>query len=609
MINDNCINMCLVGCVSAGKSTILNAFFGKDLTQCKIKRTTMMPNKFIETDDISKINNTDHINQTICDMNNLIYTEIHNNKKLNLEDHGNELVFHVNNMDMNDVNNHKICIYDIPGLNDAKTKNTYYEYLKNNFYKFNIILFVVDIYSGLNTSDEMDILNFLVSNIASYNEKYNKNINLLTIVNKADDMQLSCDKLELLGELSEMFDQVYNTIKDKFREYHQESCILGCIPICGLDAHLYRSIKKNRNIDKLSDENILRIGTNEEGSKFRKLTKIEQKNKVKNKIMDDSFVNDMINLSGFSQIEKCLTSFIGFRGSDIIIENILWEYKNLDLMDNLNIIDNLEMRFLILTNLKKYDKELFNLESKKLMTCFNFIVLNCVNKKNDPWEIKMFWDREIKQKINSKNKLKQLMDEFINLDIYPDYIKDIIFNVIGLIFNNESIDVNTIINCFTLLKNIDCYKFENIDKLIYILMKDNKYNKINFLHLTESQRNLVEVFETIKSSNNFLKFLRFTIFNIYHCAISETLMVKLMLFTKAQEIPIKLFIEHFVKEKNLIDTKKNLLVYTDGLTIQKNNIELELYYLHKCVELNDDNNFIDLKLTEKYLMKINESYD
>ena len=35
------INIAIVGCVSAGKSTIMNAMFCQDFSQCKIKRTTM----------------------------------------------------------------------------------------------------------------------------------------------------------------------------------------------------------------------------------------------------------------------------------------------------------------------------------------------------------------------------------------------------------------------------------------------------------------------------------------------------------------------------------------------------------------------------------------
>ena len=41
---------CIVGGVSTGKSTFLNGAFCEKLTQCKIKRTTMVPTCYIEND-------------------------------------------------------------------------------------------------------------------------------------------------------------------------------------------------------------------------------------------------------------------------------------------------------------------------------------------------------------------------------------------------------------------------------------------------------------------------------------------------------------------------------------------------------------------------------
>ena len=49
-------------------------------------------------------------------------------------------------------------VYDLPGMNDSQTKNVYFKYCEENFHEFNIVLFVVDVTSALNTSDEMDIL-------------------------------------------------------------------------------------------------------------------------------------------------------------------------------------------------------------------------------------------------------------------------------------------------------------------------------------------------------------------------------------------------------------------------------------------------------------------
>lgn len=352
------INICLVGCVSAGKSTILNAFFSNNYAQCKIKRTTMMPNKFIESDDAEIISSQEDILSTITTTNKQIYEE---HQQINSNS---DMTFYVEHMDMNIGSNIKICLWDIPGLNDAKTKKVYYDYLKKNFEKFNIILFVVDIYSGLNTSDEMEILHFLTENIVKHKSISGNHIKLLAVINKADDMQLvemtemtqSKFKLEVLGELGEMFQQSVDTIRTEFSEKDIESNLLDIIPICGLDANLYRMIKKYQNIDKLTEENILRIGVNEEGSKFRRYAKSEQKQRVQKKICDKNFVNDMIKFSGFEQIESALETYIKTNGTMMIVENLIWEYQKIPTMTKINMIGNIKTKLSVLNNVRLHSE-------------------------------------------------------------------------------------------------------------------------------------------------------------------------------------------------------------------------------------------------------------
>jgi GTPase SAR1 family protein len=581
------INICLVGCVSAGKSTILNSFFCQNYAECKIKRTTMMPNKFIETDDIGKIDDFKKIGEKITEINKNIYNHTQQGKSLNLEDYGGELTFNVGNMDMNVGKNIKICIYDIPGLNDAKTKDIYYEYLKNNFHKFNIILFVVDIQSGLNTSDEMDILKFLSKNIKKHKEEFNKNINMLTIVNKADEMQLSEDKLEVLGELGEMFIQVLNTIQQTFSELQIKENMLDCIPVCGLDAYLYRMIKKFRDISLLSDENILRIGINEEGSKFRKYSKMEQKKKVELKIRDNDFVNDMIKLSGFSKIEEYLNIFISNKGSSMVIENMLWKYEKIPEMTINNIIENITLRINILELINNHDKEIYETEMKNFVKKFNTLIFIKIKNINNPTDIKFYYDMSVIEEINLNKKIKLHMSKFFSLTIYPNYIVERITN---LIINKYS-EKNVCISNFSLINLLDAIDNLNIDviELIINTLIDNQ-SGLNTFEFDISFSEIIEIFEKLKSSKNFLPFIRFYLMNFYYKTEFNNLTKKLLLFTKYGEILLCQFIQDLRIEKKLIDTNKNRNIYCFNKT-KNNEFEMEFYYISKSRELGDYENF------------------
>lgn len=102
-------------------------------------------------------------------------------------------------------------------------------------------------------------------------------------------------------------------------------------------------------------------------------------------------------------------------------------------------------------------------------------------------------------------------------------------------------------------------------------------------------------FELLKESKKFLEFLRFFFIDLYTYQIQtspEKLISKLLVLTKYQEIPLKLFIEHLLTEKKIINTNKHNKIYCQGINIiSKENI-IELYYIAKCREYGDDDNFI-----------------
>ena len=598
--NSNNINICLVGCVSAGKSTILNAFFGRDYAQCKIKRTTMMPNVFVETKCSSQKDPFEKINLTIADVNAQIYAQTdRGTRALKLEDYGCELKFYVESMEMNVGNNIQICIYDIPGLNDARTKEVYYDYLKKNFYKFNIILFVIDIQSGLNTSDEMDILKFLSSNIAKHKLESNKNIKLLGIINKADDMQLNENKLEVLGELGEMFDQSVNTIAQEFTSNNIGDKLLGCIPVCGLDSHLYRMIRKYKDINKLSDENILRIGVNEEGSKFRRLSKEEQRKKIQSKINDPRFVDDMIMLTGFAQIEQALNKYIGTNGSSMVMENLLYEYNKLDEMKASNMFYNIKKRVEILSGIIPYSNVKYEEEMKKVVKQINTIIYRSINLISNPMEIKKFYDSNIINPINSDKTLKTKISQFFNLTDYPSYFIDRILELVISEFSEHVVNISKL-SYIELFENIGNLKAEVLDVVVDSLLSNPRATN-TFVFDTQGPtffQTIIRQIDKVKVSTKFIDFLRFLMANIYtNLSKPEELVTKLLIFNRYEEIPMKQFINDLRIEKKLIDTNKQITMYSRGLgnNFAKENL-LELYYIVKCRELGDNdrnnNNFL-----------------
>jgi hypothetical protein len=373
---------CVVGGVSTGKSTFLNGAFCQKLTQCKIKRTTMVPTCYIENNEA--LDTTEYIYKTIESKNNSIIEKTENSSSiLNPEDYA-ELIFNVGKLDINFIGESGyIAMYDIPGLNDARTKAYYYQYLDENFYKFNVIIMFVDIHSGLNTSDEMDMLNFIVTN-TEYQKKKGRDIFTLIVVNKADDMTLEGENLSIRGELNEMFQQVEQTVTSSFKNKGIEKHLIGITPFCAMDAYLYRMIKKYPDYE-LSDEERIKIGINEMGKKFNKYGKARQIEEVKEILKKESFISDMISLSGFKQIETIINKFLKKNRKGFEMENVLYIIRSMRPISeaftdkqlfSTRICEAIQEYITVYDKLKTIDEEQYHIYMKILMNS----VLDEMNK-------------------------------------------------------------------------------------------------------------------------------------------------------------------------------------------------------------------------------------
>ena len=115
------INFGLTGSVSVGKSTVLNALLWEYLGETKLKRTTYVPFKFVNVNDIK--HNTETIKNKIIEINNNDNDEI-KSKEFEM------------NFKWNKDSLYNCTIIDFPGLNDPheidnKMETVLFSYLEN----------------------------------------------------------------------------------------------------------------------------------------------------------------------------------------------------------------------------------------------------------------------------------------------------------------------------------------------------------------------------------------------------------------------------------------------------------------------------------------------
>jgi GTP-binding protein EngB required for normal cell division len=566
------LNVCLVGCVSSGKSTILNTMFCEDLAQTKIKRTTMTPCIFIETEENST--SFDNINKKIAETNNKLIKQSESSSKPPKESDYDPLLFSVDKINIDCCSKSKLLtIFDIPGLNDARTKNFYYNYLRKTFSIFNIVIFIVDINSGINTSDEVDILNFISEQTAIH--KINKKIHTLVVVNKADDMQeVRGDELEIIGELKEMFDQVDQTVREQYKQNNIEGQLIDIIPICALDAYLYRMIQTKGSDFKLKPEVVLKIGINEQGKKFSKLPVEQQNSEVKKIISDEEFINDMIKLSGYSKFVSKLNNFLTDEtSSKLVIDNLMQRYNKLTPLDNIiinnhDLIEHIYYYDDLLTKIKPNDESLYKQKVNELISEINTGIKYKIKQLTDINEILTYYD-EIKETLN-----QTFLKFYYDKPEYPEYVKSYVINLIQKNFQNKN-HIFDITTQLSKLIDIKC-SYESISQCIKTVI-DNVYGLETISFYDYNPDILIKFLNKLKQLElaYFLPFIRFLILNLHKGEIDTQ---RYFLYKSYNELYISTF-----------------LGYT------QNSISDYVYGLNKDIEYNDPK-YLKYKLDIYYLI-------
>jgi len=585
------INLCFVGGVSTGKSTVLNGVFCEELTQCKIKRTTMWPTVYVENEHIQDIS-TEEILKIISEKNREIIEKTESGQKIDKDDYK-ELAFNVGKLDINILENSYVNVYDIPGLNDARTKDIYYNYLETNFHKFNLVVFMVDIHSGLNTSDEMDMLNFIINNTKDQFKRNQRHIYTLVIVNKADDMQTEedSDKLEITGELKEMFEQVENTVQKEFTNKGLKDNIIGIIPLCAKDAYLYRMVKKHGKNFKLSAEQILKIGVNENGKKFSTLKPATQEARVNDILKDVSFVNTMIKLSGFSRLESILHKFLkdNDKGSKLRIDNLMYELKKLPkLYDftfgqkwfNMKSLAKLVEQYnKIYENVKLIDKTEYDI----IMSSFVSEIINIVKEKVYSWNGRIDELIDNYDKFNNEIRIPYLYNDkdYYNTTTYPSYLTDKVIKLIQEEVLDGVVSISDIIHNLEILEKITHFNKETIELFIETIMKNiRSENTILF-----SEKDTITDFTRIldkcsQEGSDLSEFLRFMVINQLNYLDRDSdcdIYVKGLLYEKYGELPIRSYISHKFKVMPSIQQIIRGIKPEDFIN---SSYELDLYYLN-----------------------------
>jgi predicted GTPase len=327
------INIAILGPVSAGKSTFMNSLFVNQFSDMKIKRTTMTPQVYCETDNLNlSANDIKQIKEKNKKINNELIHKTENNEEIKYEEISQTIeynvprVYNLHNLP----DNIFLRVYDIPGLNDAKTQDLYFQYLDNHFHEWDIIIMVVDINSAMNTEGEVRILREIVNKCKRNLDKYKIINKLFILANKVDDLEhdLKWGLRIADEEYVEMYEQIKKQVKDVVEKiYSQLEYIV--MPISAEDAFIYRMYGVNPNVE-LEDKHINKFGHNEFGkSKWNRFSMEEKMVKIKD-IMSCLDINNNLQLTGFNYFKQKLSDALSLSNQyTFIINHIMYNCEKL----------------------------------------------------------------------------------------------------------------------------------------------------------------------------------------------------------------------------------------------------------------------------------------
>ncbi len=321
------IHIAILGPVSAGKSTFLNALFSNTFSDMKRKKTTMLPQIYHTTKNYKIIDTQDEIYEKNRISNEHILKLREENKYCQSD--FTELKYNVECID--DFINlpDKTATYsilDMPGLNCGGGDNMYFNYISQISKDIDIYLLVFDINSGLNTTDEVNILTVIANEI-----KKNKYGYVHIIINKCDDVVYKSNSFKFNDdELQELYDRCVDTTNKYFKDI-KDICEVSISPLCASDLYVFRSIKNN--IDSIDEKHLDKIIMNECGKKeLNKLNSLSNKQKyiqglIKQK--QSTLYDDWMKDTGYNMFKNDLNN-ITSNYKKMIQHHIIMELTNIN---------------------------------------------------------------------------------------------------------------------------------------------------------------------------------------------------------------------------------------------------------------------------------------
>ena len=328
------IRVAVIGYVSVGKTTVINALLGDEYGEVSMKRTTAVVNSFrifssndetfvkkeMEEDLSSEDDSIEVVTKKLSASATLKETTT-DNAKYRSKNIVKEKTFDITLKDplVKMRPDTHLVVVDIPGINEAGTSSKYKDFVNSNWHTFDVVVVVMDARQGVNTEEQHDLLKLVKDNLSS-----RKAVPVIILGNKVDDPD-DKEQVALLGEARSAVEKLFEvTDREKAlqtllrssngkKQVGRKQAFPAVVPISAMHAFVYRcgSHLSFDEFCKMDREFIERIGKDSYGRQWHRFGKKKQMEKAFEAVSEEEQRQDGLNASNFDTFVKVLAYCIG----------------------------------------------------------------------------------------------------------------------------------------------------------------------------------------------------------------------------------------------------------------------------------------------------------
>jgi small GTP-binding protein len=332
-LTDFHIKVALIGYVSVGKTTILNALLRDKFGEVAMGRATASVNYYCCTSKpLPYVFSASSVTTGPMSWSGAglptpaaeIYEQtVRDNARLRHADKVEETWFDIVELDqdlcpMRD--DTKLVVVDIPGINEAGTSSKYKDYIAQHWHSFDCVVVVMDGRQGVNTEEQVELLKLTKSNCDRI-----KNVPVIVLCNKIDDPD-DKEQSVLIQEARQVVQKVFGT-EDQVKTLHDVLAASGSnpdrgslpfpkavlLPVSAIHAFIYQAgaLLDYEQFKSFDDEMIEKLGKDFFGRAWRHWNKEQKVEKAFEVISDGAHRLEGFELSNFDKFVALLSYCVG----------------------------------------------------------------------------------------------------------------------------------------------------------------------------------------------------------------------------------------------------------------------------------------------------------